>query len=299
MHPDVEDHLLARTVPGSPNYDPDLEPFPLPEFTKPAPGQKTLWDEEPCPVCGNTEPHEHLTDPADGPIAYKFLNTKLNTPPPFIPRPSQGCEFIPRPYTEIQGWFEFESVYDFLVRNTPQNGTFIECGAWRGRSSAYLCDATMSPLLQDPARFPSPHDTLTTIQYPKFIPWIVDSWEGSTNEPDMLRTLSTNNIYEEFLANMQGRKYYHLKQESLVAADLLHKSLSPHCPMFIDTVFIDMDHSYESVKRDLSIWYPLVKRNGWLGGHDYGIFPGVARAVDEFFHPRKVLVMDHCWLIQK
>ena len=49
----------------------------------------------------------------------------------------------------------------------------------------------------------------------------------------------------------------------------------------LDFVFIDGDHSYEGVKRDIEAWMPKVKPGGWLMGHDYPQRAGVKRAVDE------------------
>jgi len=50
----------------------------------------------------------------------------------------------------------------------------------------------------------------------------------------------------------------------------------------LDFVYIDGNHQYEYVKKDITLYYPLVKQGGILGGHDYPTIPGVARAVDEF-----------------
>ena len=64
--------------------------------------------------------------------------------------------------------------------------------------------------------------------------------------------------------------------------------LEPHC---LDAIYIDGDHSYEGVKRDLEIAQRLVKPGGLICGHDYEMNPaktencydfGVKRAVDEF-----------------
>jgi predicted O-methyltransferase YrrM len=48
----------------------------------------------------------------------------------------------------------------------------------------------------------------------------------------------------------------------------------------LDLVFIDADHSYEWVKRDIAAYKSKLKPNGWLTGHDID-FPGVNRAVNE------------------
>lgn len=53
-----------------------------------------------------------------------------------------------------------------------------------------------------------------------------------------------------------------------------------------DFVFLDGDHSYKGVKKDITLWRPHVRKGGLLFGHDYklgggGNRPGVDRAVDE------------------
>lgn len=66
----------------------------------------------------------------------------------------------------------------------------------------------------------------------------------------------------------------------------------------LDFVFIDADHSYEGVKRDITLWRPKLKAGGLLSGHDYAN-PGeklgmeVKRAVDELGEVE--LGRDSCW----
>jgi hypothetical protein len=58
-------------------------------------------------------------------------------------------------------------------------------------------------------------------------------------------------------------------------------------PGELDFVYIDANHSYESVKEDVATWFPKVKPGGILGGHDYEPkFPGVVKAVNEFVSGR-------------
>ncbi len=52
----------------------------------------------------------------------------------------------------------------------------------------------------------------------------------------------------------------------------------------LDFVFIDADHAYESVLKDIKAWLPKVKPGGLIAGHDYSQdFPGVMLAVAECF----------------
>jgi len=49
---------------------------------------------------------------------------------------------------------------------------------------------------------------------------------------------------------------------------------------FADIVFIDADHSYDAVKKDIVKYTPKLKKNGLLTGHDID-YPGVNKAVNE------------------
>jgi predicted O-methyltransferase YrrM len=50
----------------------------------------------------------------------------------------------------------------------------------------------------------------------------------------------------------------------------------------VDLVYIDGDHTYEAVLRDLNAWVPKIKKGGIVCGDDIG-WPDVKKAVDEFF----------------
>ena len=52
----------------------------------------------------------------------------------------------------------------------------------------------------------------------------------------------------------------------------------------LDFVFIDGNHSYESVKEDIQLYTPKVKKGGLIAGHDFGLqLSGVKEAVPESF----------------
>jgi hypothetical protein len=56
-----------------------------------------------------------------------------------------------------------------------------------------------------------------------------------------------------------------------------------------DFIYIDGDHSYEAVQKDLQLYYPLVKEKGLIGGHDYTPYlPSVVEAVNDYARKAKV-----------
>lgn len=66
----------------------------------------------------------------------------------------------------------------------------------------------------------------------------------------------------------------------------------------LDLVFIDADHSYESVKKDIECWLPKVKSGGFITGHDYcnSAHRDVEKAVDEFFGKDRVSFYEDCYV---
>jgi predicted O-methyltransferase YrrM len=71
--------------------------------------------------------------------------------------------------------------------------------------------------------------------------------------------------YKDRLIPIQGFSYD-------VANQLLDNSM--------DLIFIDADHSYNSVKKDILEYTPKLKDHGILAGHDID-YPGVNKAVNE------------------
>jgi len=64
-----------------------------------------------------------------------------------------------------------------------------------------------------------------------------------------------------------------------------------------DFLYIDAEHTYESVKKDLELYTPKVKRGGIVGGHDYtDNWDGVRQAVDEAFGSPDRKYDDGSWI---
>lgn len=150
-----------------------------------------------------------------------------------------------------------------------RNKKFIaEIGSWMGRSTTVLARHTTGRVLA------------------------VDTWKGLPEINDMVEW--TDNPDPIFTNWVYYTHHYpniiHCRMESVSAA----KRLSEYgividgqiisMPAF-DMVFIDGDHSYESVRDDILAWLPCVVDGGILCGHDFH-HPPVRQAVTEFFGPQ-------------
>lgn len=174
-------------------------------------------------------------------------------------------------YKDIEGWFDFEEIYDTIYNGLPENGCFVEVGSFKGKSTAYFAEK----LKKDKSN-------------KVFV--CVDTWQGTEGEHEEMISKLDKPLIEIFEENMSdlGLSDYicPIEKDSVEAAkDFIDKS--------VDVVFLDGDHSYEGVKADIEAWLPKIKPGGLLCGHDID-FPFVWRAVKEKlkdFH-----VIQRCWI---
>lgn len=78
--------------------------------------------------------------------------------------------------------------------------------------------------------------------------------------------------------------------------------LSCLIPNDLDFVYIDGNHDYDYVKKDLELYYPKLKGGGVLGGDNFEVeFHGVPRAVLEFVDAKnlKLYGLDKDWWMVK
>lgn len=66
----------------------------------------------------------------------------------------------------------------------------------------------------------------------------------------------------------------------------------------LDFIFIDADHCYSSVKKDIEAWVPKVRKDGLISGHDIHLY-GVHKAVIEIFPDFINTGIDNVWLTWK
>lgn len=167
-----------------------------------------------------------------------------------------------------EGWFNFAEFYSWIVYNNPNFSTFIELGVWTGRSIAFLAQTLK-------------------LYYPtgdKIHIYGVDLFENTYKwQKKDLREIVENvyDIYDRHLKREGVRNFItDIKDYSWAAAAQFDDNS-------VDFVFIDADHRYESVVKDIDAWLPKIKKGGIISGHDftYAVTTenGVSQAVRERF----------------
>lgn len=157
----------------------------------------------------------------------------------------------------IEGWMTPLELK--ALRNTAiKMDSIVEIGSWKGRST---------------------HALLSTC---KGKVYAIDHFKGTLSDGEAHKEAfnNPNSIYKQFRKNLKDFKNLKVLKMGSEKAAKKFKDYS------VDMVFIDGDHSYEAVKRDIELWN--LKARKMICGHDYN-FPEVKKAVDERFENVKVL----------
>lgn len=157
-----------------------------------------------------------------------------------------------------------EMVTDF-TRNHGRPPKVVEIGSWAGRSAIIMAEAG------------------ATVH-------CVDHWQGNKNDAGTIG-FAAEAAYQAFLDNTkelrESQKITHERNASEVAA-----GLASLAGQKFDIVYIDAEHDYESVKKDIELWKPLATHI--VSGHDYHSFQGVKKAVQTMF-PLRHSVQGNVW----
>ncbi len=151
--------------------------------------------------------------------------------------------------------------YQQLAEKVPAGSVIVELGCFHGKSMASLAEI---------------------IQRKNLHPVAVDLWDaGSKNFPPEMAGFFKD-MLQQFIVNTNdvglNPFIYEGPSEQAILAYKQRDNLA-----WPQLVYIDADHSYEWVKRDIEAWWPLIPSGGILAGHDYGNENfGVKQAVDEF-----------------
>jgi len=189
-----------------------------------------------------------------------------------------------------------EEQRDRLLSLLPKGGVCAEVGTWKGDFAA----------------------TILSSQRPMQL-YLVDPWqyrpEDETEAEAEAGREAMDSVYESvidrFRSQIEAGQVLVLRARSLdAAASFADESLH--------WVYIDGDHAYDAVKRDLDAYYRIVMPGGFIAGDDYGVVggsqclsgghavlggwsgDGITRAVDEFA-PRcaEVTIIGTQFLLKK
>jgi hypothetical protein len=158
---------------------------------------------------------------------------------------------------------------DFLLEMLPKHSVCAEIGVWRGRFSARILEVVRPARLHliDPWLF------MTDDLYSK------SRYGGSKaqSQVDMER------IYESVLERFRRPIAQGIVQVDRSTSEAAAAEFEDG---YFDWVYIDGNHLYEFVRRDLELYFPKVKGGGLVAGDDYGETgwweDGVTRAVNKF-----------------
>ncbi|MBC8875910.1 MAG: class I SAM-dependent methyltransferase [Planctomycetes bacterium] len=154
--------------------------------------------------------------------------------------------------------------YD-LLRRLPKGGVVAEIGVFAGDFAAKILEIVRPQRLV-----------------------LVDWWKPGPVAQGNVRTTGPENyrrVLDRFAAPIATGQVVVVRQEASDAAQQFEDE-------FLDWVYIDADHNYAGVARDLAAWRTKVKRTGLILGHDYCELAdrdyGVVRAVNDAIARREL-----------
>lgn len=174
--------------------------------------------------------------------------------------------WLETPSEDVQGLVELARLANREATH-PHPLVLVEIGSWAGRTAIALADAG----------YDRPH-----------VVYCVDTWKGSDLSPEddpaglemtgkLAKRYGPDQVFATFCNNVGARLLHTiipLRGESMFWA--------PRFSVLADLVFIDAEHSYQALANDLAGWSEILQPGGVMACHDYGVFPGVTRAIREF-----------------
>ncbi len=159
-------------------------------------------------------------------------------------------------FKDPENWMT-ERELQWLYEQTKTHSSIVEVGSHKGRgSSAPLANGTVK-------------------------------WGGKLTCVDCFEDIDWFNCFKTNILNKFPTVRL-IKNRSVEAAKLF-------LPRSVEMVFIDADHSYESVKADIEAWKNVPSK--MFCGHDYDTgWKGVKEAVDEVFP--SVERIDSIWIVR-
>lgn len=157
-----------------------------------------------------------------------------------------------------------------LLRLIPEGGVAAEVGTWKGEFSTKILRYTKPKKLHliDPWAFTKDYG--------------VGYFSNESNSQEKMDAVF-NAVRSKFSKEISAGKVEMFRSNSEPALDSFG-------PDYFDWLYIDGNHTYDFVKKDLAIAWSKLKTGGLLCGDDYKVVgwweDGVTQAVDEFLREK-------------
>lgn len=166
-------------------------------------------------------------------------------------------------YQDIPGWFSFPKFYSDIVKKMPDGSRLVEIGTYKGQSFSYLVVEAIN-------------------SGKKFDIIGIDACPWEDVEPEFNNNLKP--LEGHFRTMFGGDSFDRAKDFE---------------DGTIDFVFIDANHTYEFVSKDIAAYLPKMKKGSIMSGHDYNEHhPGVIQAVNEAFTNVNYIKEEDVWWVQ-
>ena len=151
-----------------------------------------------------------------------------------------------------------------------QNWNMIEIGAYMGESTMMFASTGMFNTINVIEPFKGEEEFNDMFMYD----WDVIESEFNTNT----RFFDNINLYKDYSYNIVDK----FEDKS------------------IDFIYIDAEHTLDSLKRDLELYLPKLKPNGIIAGHDYNkwVWPDVVKLIDDMFGDSVQEYIDTSWMVK-
>lgn len=167
---------------------------------------------------------------------------------------------------------DLDAIRDIVKDTSDERGdiSVIEVGSWVGESALAILDGLHGKLM------------------------CVDNFSGSSeSDPlhEIVKELGSEKIESVFRENLGDKlgTIVHLERgDSVEVAKGVPDGVA-------DIVYIDADHSYDSVLADIKAWLPKLNNDGIMCGHDSHL-DGVQGAVQEMFSEYTILPGTSVWI---
>lgn len=171
---------------------------------------------------------------------------------------------------DIQGWFDFQIIYDRIASGVDPDGTVVELGVWKGKSLIYLANRILA-------------EKKPSVRVVGIDSFIGDGWGGYDNIIRLDREAGEHrSIYQQCLDNVSALCE---KPPEIIVSDSI-EAAARFADDSVDFVFVDDNHTPAHVEKEILAWLPKIKRPRFIAGHDYD--GPLSAVVDHLFPNRDI-----------